>query len=38
MEVMNLLRLSGYVRIALVGLESVNAVAAPTGEAAQAPE
>jgi hypothetical protein len=26
------------VRIALVGLESVNAVAAPTGEAAQAPE
>lgn len=38
MEVMNLLRSSGYVRIALVGLESANAVATPTGEAAQAQE
>jgi len=38
MEVMNLLRSSGYVRIALVGLESANAVAAPSGQDAQAAE
>lgn len=30
MEVMNLLRSSGYVRIALVGLETANAVPPPT--------
>jgi biopolymer transport protein ExbD len=29
MEVMNLLRSSGYIRIALVGLESANGVAVP---------
>lgn len=38
MEVMNLLRSSGYVRIALVGLESANAVAVPSGQDAQAAE
>ena len=38
MEAMNLLRSSGYVRIALVGLESANAVAVPTGQDAQAAE
>lgn len=32
MAAMNLLRSSGYVRIALVGLETANAVAAPTAE------
>ena len=36
MEVMNLLRSSGYVRIALVGLESANGVAAPPSPDAQA--
>ena len=36
MEVMNLLRSSGYVRIALVGLESANGVAAPASPDAQA--
>lgn len=36
MEVMNLLRSSGYVRIALVGLESANGVAAPPGPDVQA--
>ena len=36
MEVMNLLRSSGYVRIALVGLESANGVAAPPSLDAQA--
>lgn len=38
MEVMNLLRSSGYVRIALVGLESANGVAVPSGQDAQAAE
>ena len=38
MEAMNLLRSSGYVRIALVGLESANAVAVPSGQDAQAAE
>jgi biopolymer transport protein ExbD len=38
MEAMNLLRSSGYVRIALVGLESANAVAVPNGQDAQAAE
>jgi biopolymer transport protein ExbD len=36
MEVMNLLRSSGYVRIALVGLESANGVPAPESAGAQA--
>ena len=36
MEVMNLLRSSGYVRIALVGLESANGVASPPSPDAQA--
>ena len=36
MEVMNLLRSSGYVRIALVGLESANGVAVPPSPDAQA--
>lgn len=36
MEAMNLLRSAGYVRIALVGLESANAVAMPNGQDAQA--
>jgi biopolymer transport protein ExbD len=35
-EVMNLLRSSGYVRIALVGLESANGVPAPESAGAQA--
>lgn len=35
MEVMNLLRASGYVRIALVGLEAANTVAVPNGPDAQ---
>lgn len=35
MEVMNLLRSSGYVRIALVGLESANSVAPPPNPDAQ---
>ena len=38
MEVMNQLRLSGYVRIALVGLESASAVAVPSGQDAPAAE
>lgn len=38
MEAMNLLRSAGYVRIALVGLESANAVAVPNGQDAQAAE
>lgn len=36
MEVMNLLRSAGYVRIALVGLESANAVRAPESQGGQA--
>jgi biopolymer transport protein ExbD len=36
MQVMNLLRSSGYVRIALVGLESANGVPAPESAGAQA--
>jgi biopolymer transport protein ExbD len=36
MEVMNLLRSSGYVRIALVGLETTNSVALPASQDAQA--
>jgi biopolymer transport protein ExbD len=36
MEVMNLLRSSGYVRIALVGLETANGVPAPESAGAQA--
>jgi biopolymer transport protein ExbD len=35
MEVMNLLRSSGYIRIALVGLESANGVAVPESPGAQ---
>jgi len=35
MEVMNLLRSSGYVRIALVGLESANGVAVPEAPGVQ---
>jgi len=35
MEVMNLLRSSGYIRIALVGLESANGVAVPETPGAQ---
>ncbi len=35
MAVMNLLREAGYVRIALVGLESANGIAAPEAAAAQ---
>lgn len=38
MEAMNLLRSAGYVRIALVGLESANAVAVPNSQDAQAAE
>ncbi|WP_342769893.1 biopolymer transporter ExbD, partial [Pelagibacterium lacus] len=38
MEVMNLLRASGYVRLALVGLESVSSVPAPaSGDEQSAP-
>jgi len=36
MEVMNLLRSAGYVRIALVGLESANAVPTPESQGGQA--
>ena len=38
MEVMNLLRASGYVRIALVGLESANGVPAPVEQDARSAE